>query len=165
MPARAKTCLALTFERTILKIFWTLIECDVEQKMRGAFIALENRFACVQSDQQFGALQGVAMIETDLVSDFFLFFRREGDEMIILRPDQERDRSLMIAKLCSVSWSRHKQNQGAHFVEPSSLPVPLFDAVQGTLPRQVEHEQDGDRVIADQRKHRDEFALTAEIPD
>lgn len=29
-------------ESTILKIFCTLIECDVEQKINGAFIALAN---------------------------------------------------------------------------------------------------------------------------
>lgn len=35
----------LTFDKTILKIFCTLIACEVEQKMRGAFIALANRLA------------------------------------------------------------------------------------------------------------------------
>lgn len=35
-----------TLLSTILKIFWTLIEWLVEQKMSGAFIAFENRFAC-----------------------------------------------------------------------------------------------------------------------
>ena len=40
-------CNALTLESTILKIFWTLIECEVEQKMSGAFIAREKRLAWV----------------------------------------------------------------------------------------------------------------------
>jgi len=33
-------------ERTILKIFCTLIECEVEQKINGAFIARAKRRAC-----------------------------------------------------------------------------------------------------------------------
>lgn len=33
-------------ESTILKIFWTLIAWEVEQKMRGAFIAFANLLAC-----------------------------------------------------------------------------------------------------------------------
>ena len=33
------------FARTILKIFWTLIDAAVEENIRGACIALANRFA------------------------------------------------------------------------------------------------------------------------
>ena len=51
------------------------------------------------------------------------------------------------------------------FVEATSLAVPFLDRVQGALSRKVEHEQNGDGVIADKWKHVDEFALTAEIPD
>ena len=54
MPARARhgvslstraQCLtvSLTLARTILKIFWTLMEWDVEQKIKGAFMAFANR--------------------------------------------------------------------------------------------------------------------------
>lgn len=41
---------SLTFDRTILKIFWTLMECEVEQKIKGAFIALANRRDCRERD-------------------------------------------------------------------------------------------------------------------
>ena len=34
------------FASTILKIFWTLIEADVEQNIREACIAFAKRFAC-----------------------------------------------------------------------------------------------------------------------
>ena len=34
------------FARTILNIFWTLIEAAVEQKIRDACIAFANRLAC-----------------------------------------------------------------------------------------------------------------------
>jgi len=37
-----------TLLSTILKIFCTLIEWLVEQKIKGAFIALEKRFACAR---------------------------------------------------------------------------------------------------------------------
>lgn len=36
----------LTLDSTILKIFWTLMEWLVEQKMRGAFIARAKRRDC-----------------------------------------------------------------------------------------------------------------------
>lgn len=35
--------------KTILKIFCTLIEWLVEQKIKGAFIALEKRLACARA--------------------------------------------------------------------------------------------------------------------
>lgn len=38
-----------TLLKTILKIFCTLIEWLVEQKIKGAFIALLNRFACADA--------------------------------------------------------------------------------------------------------------------
>lgn len=38
-----------TLLKTILKIFCTLIEWLVEQKIKGAFIALLNRFACAHA--------------------------------------------------------------------------------------------------------------------
>lgn len=52
----------------------------------------------------------------------------------------------------------------ADLVEPPGLPVPLFDTVQRRLASQVEHEQDGHRVIGYEGQHRDKFPLTAEIP-
>lgn len=64
--------------------------------------------------------------------------------MVVLGSDQERDGCL---------------------VEAASLSVPFFDAVEGGFPREVEHEEDGDGVVADERQHVDEFALAAEIPD
>lgn len=39
-----------TLLSTILKIFCTLIEWLVEQKINGAFIAFENRFACMAAE-------------------------------------------------------------------------------------------------------------------
>lgn len=64
--------------------------------------------------------------------------------MIILCPDKEWDGSL---------------------VETSALSIPFFDGVEGGFAGQVEHEEDGDGVVAYERKHVDEFALAAEIPD
>ena len=36
-----------TWLKTILNVFWTLIACDDELKMSGAFIALANFLACL----------------------------------------------------------------------------------------------------------------------
>ena len=64
--------------------------------------------------------------------------------MVVLRADQERD---------------------GGFVEASPLAVPFLDGIEGALSGQVEHEEDGDGVVADEGQHVDEFALPAEIPD
>lgn len=50
-------------------------------------------------------------------------------------------------------------------VEASPLPVPLLDGVEGALAGQVEHEEDGDGVVADERQHVDKLALASEVPD
>jgi hypothetical protein len=87
---------------------------------------------------------GVAGNEcTHLSTDLFLIFSREVDEMIVLCANQEGNRSL---------------------VEAATLSVPLFDAVESRLPGQVEHEEDRDRIIADQWQHVDEFSLPTQIP-
>lgn len=78
-----------------------------------------------------------------LIADLLLIFSREVNEVIVFRADQERDGRL---------------------VEASSLSIPFFDTVECGFAGQVEHEEDGDGVVADEWKHVDEFALTAEIP-
>ena len=57
------------------------------------------------------------------------------------------------------------QDRDGGLVEAAALAVPLLDAVQGALPGQVEHEEDGDGVVADEGQHVDELALAAEVPD
>lgn len=78
-----------------------------------------------------------------LLTDLLLIFLGEIDKMIILCADEERNRSL---------------------VETSALSVPFFDAVERRLSRQVEHEQNGNGVIAHERKHVDELPLATQIP-
>ena len=84
------------------------------------------------------------METANLHRNFFLVFSGKVDKMVVFRPDQKRNRRL---------------------IEPPSLPVPFFDRVERALPRQVEHEEDGDGVVTDEWEHVDEFALTAEIPN
>ena len=79
-----------------------------------------------------------------LCADLLLILSGEVDEMIIFGANQER-------------------NGG--FVEASSLPIPLFDAVECTLPCEIEHEENCNSIIADQRKHVDKFSLATQIPD
>lgn len=57
------------------------------------------------------------------------------------------------------------QDGNSCLVETPALTVPLLDAVESTLARQVEHEKDGYRVVADEGQHVDELALAAQIPD
>lgn len=59
-----------------------------------------------------------------------------------------------------VVFRPNKERYGG-LVEPTTLPIPFFDRVEGTLPRKIKHEEDGDRVIAHKRKHVDEFPLSA----
>jgi hypothetical protein len=75
---------------------------------------------------------------THLVRDLFLFFTRKVDKVIVLCADQEWYRCL---------------------VEATSLAVPLLDGVQCALPRQVEHEQYGHSIVANQGQHVYELAL------
>lgn len=79
-----------------------------------------------------------------LSADLFLLLLGEVDKVVILGADQKGDGGL---------------------VEAASLPVPLLDAVEGGFPRQIEHEKDGDGVVADERQHVDELALAAQVPD
>lgn len=79
-----------------------------------------------------------------LIADLFLIFSWEIDKLIVLSADQERNGSL---------------------VEASTLSVPLFDAIEGRFSSQVEHEEDGDGIIAHEGQHVDKFALTTQIPD
>lgn len=79
-----------------------------------------------------------------MIADFFLVFSWEVDEVIIFCANKERNSSL---------------------VEASTLSVPLFDAVQGGFPGQVEHEEDSDGIVADERQHVDELALATKIPN
>ena len=64
--------------------------------------------------------------------------------MVILGADQERNSCL---------------------VESTALPVPFLDGIQCALAGEVKHKQNRNGVIAHKRKHIDEFALTAQIPD
>lgn len=64
--------------------------------------------------------------------------------MIVLGPDQEGN---------------------GRFVKPATLAIPLFNRVEGALAREIEHEENGHGIIADEWKHVDEFALTSQVPD
>ncbi len=64
--------------------------------------------------------------------------------MVIFRSDQEGDGGL---------------------VESPPLSIPFFDRIQRAFAGKIEHEQDRYCIIADQRKHVDEFTLAAQVPD
>lgn len=64
--------------------------------------------------------------------------------MIVLGSDQERNRSL---------------------IETSSLPVPFFDRIECAFPCEIEHEEDGNGIVADEGQHVDELPLPTQIPD
>jgi hypothetical protein len=102
-----------------------------------AFIAFANRFALMVSfiRERKG---------TYLIRDLFLFVNRKVDECIVLCADQK--------------WN-------GRLVKATPLSVPLLDAVERALAREVKHEKNSDCIIAYERQHVDEFALTAEIPD
>lgn len=51
------------------------------------------------------------------------------------------------------------RRQIIHLVETPRLPIPFFDRIQRTLPRQIEHEQDGHSIIAHQWQHVHELSL------
>ena len=89
------------------------------------------------------SLHGLAE-PSSLFCDFVLFLSRERGVMVVLGADEEWNRGL---------------------VEPARLPVPLLDRVQRGFAREVEHEKDGNCVVADEWKHVDKLALTAQIPD
>lgn len=64
-----------------------------------------------------------------LYRDLLLLFPREVDEVVILCPNEERDGRL---------------------VEAAPLSVPLLDTVESGFACEVEHEEDGDCVVADE---------------
>jgi hypothetical protein len=63
--------------------------------------------------------------------------------VIVFRANQERYRSL---------------------VKSSALSVPLFNTVQRRLACEIEHEEDGHGIVANEGKHVDEFSLPAKVP-
>lgn len=81
---------------------------------------------------------------SSLVGYFLLLFAGEIDEVVILGAHED--------------W-----NSG--LVEASTLPIPFLNAVKGALASEVKHEQDGNRIVANQGKHVDELALATQVPD
>ena len=130
-----------------MKIFWTLMLWLVLLKMRLARIALANLRAYRYVNDPIPTFNGqwtTQVSSTHLIAYLFLILSWKIDEMIVFGANQEGNSSL---------------------VEASTLSVPLLDAVERRLPRKVEHEEDGNSVITDERKHVDELALTTKIPD
>ena len=94
---------------------------------------------------------------THLFGDFLLFVPRECCERVVFCAYQNGDGSLQFkASSAGVVGVVSLTD----LVESSSLPIPLLDAVQSRLPRQVKHEQNRNRVIRHQRQHGHELALT-----
>lgn len=113
-------------------------------KIRLALIALANRRACyagVLAGRYFACSQ---VRVTDLIRDLLLVFSRKIDKVVIFGADQERDGS---------------------FIESPALSVPLLNAVEGALPREVEHEENGHGVVAHQGQHIHKLPLAAKVPD
>jgi len=106
--------------------------------------------------------------QTYLSSDLLLLVLREGAVRVVLCADEEGDRRLRThGQQVSVTERRDStaRTRTTHLVEAPRLAVPLLYRVERALARQVKHEEDGDGVVADERQHRDELALAAEIPD
>jgi hypothetical protein len=80
---------------------------------------------------------------TYLSADFFLVFSREIDKMVIFGSNQE--------------WY-------SGLVKAPSLSIPFFDAVERGLSCQVEHKKDRHGIVANERKHVDELALSTQVP-
>lgn len=98
-----------TLLSTILKIFWTLIEWLVEQKINGAFIAFEKRLACllarlgqsINPDRSKVAVQRERLEGGSgayLPSNLFLLFVGETDKLVILGANQKGNSSLCAQK-------------------------------------------------------------------
>ena len=79
-----------------------------------------------------------------LRADLFLLLLGEVDKVIVFGANKEW--------YCSL-------------VEASTLTVPFLDRVECALSREVEHEENCDSIVADQREHVDEFTLSTKIPD
>lgn len=79
-----------------------------------------------------------------LHADLLLLFLGEIDKVVVLCTDKERNGGL---------------------VETSPLAIPFFDGVESALTGKIEHEENGDCIVADQRQHIDKLALAAEVPD
>ena len=63
---------------------------------------------------------------------------RKVHKVVILGANQERDGSL---------------------IESTALAIPFLNGVEGALSGEVEHEQNGHGIIANQRQHVDKLAL------
>lgn len=78
-----------------------------------------------------------------LIGYLLLFLPREIDKVVVLCPHQKGD---------------------CRFVETAPLTVPLLDGVQRAFAGEVEHEENGNGIVADERQHVDELALASQIP-
>ncbi len=58
----------------------------------------------------------------------------------------------------------HQEGYGS-LVETPTLSIPFLDRVERALSCEIEHEENRDGVVADERQHVDKLALTSEIPN
>jgi len=79
-----------------------------------------------------------------LLGDFRLLVDGERGKEVVLGADEEG---------------------GGGLVKETALLVPVFDTRQRRLSRKIEHEQQGDGVIANKRKHVEILLLASKIPD
>lgn len=82
--------------------------------------------------------------QTYLQRNLLLILAREVDKVVIFGTNQEWD---------------------GGFIKTTALAIPLLDGVQGALPSEIEHEEDGHGVVTHKRQHVHKLALTTQIPD
>lgn len=120
--------------------FCTLMLWLVLEKIKDALMALANRRAWIRQHGPFCH----AATGPYLIGNLLLVLNGKVDKMVVLCADEDGNGRL---------------------VEASALAVPLLDAVEGALSRQVKHEEDGDGVVANEGQHVDKLALAAQVPD
>lgn len=128
------------FDRTILKIYTTRQQRVKEHRDSEHHLLNIDTVTCAAKDKT-GA-HGFCKPPC-LVANLFLIFSGKVDEVVVLGANQEGNSCL---------------------VEAATLSVPLLYAVESRLPCEIEHEENGDGIVADQWKHVDELSLPTKIP-
>jgi hypothetical protein len=113
------------------------MECDVEQKIYLSTLGdvpFRIRFAHQGRMHSLGKL-------FSLFGDFLLLIPRQRRKNVVLGTNENRYSGL----------SQSSRSDPLYLVKASGLPIPLFDTVQCSFPRKIEHEKNSYCIIRYER--------------
>ena len=171
------------FASTILKIFCTLMEAEVEQKTSDACMALAKRLACGGGGVYLSRCHGYwgrkeerkksgrtcfvissCSSRGNVANWSNLVPMRKGIAVCTIIREGEKE----INRVFRIFFFYKKKNSPGSkkktlpdLVKPPRLAIPLFHRIQGRFSWKIKHEENSNSIIAHERKHIHKLSLTA----